>query len=129
MQKNTIVRRLAGFAAVIAFGVPLVGCADAPPEQGTDSTTKSFKQLQTEAEALARKGAVYEGDPWEARFREQHDLDELAAGNLLAYLDEEREVSGALPTDRRIVLQRFRDELGDWRLVLLTPFGARIHAP
>ena len=71
MQNNTIVRRLAGFAAVIAFGVPLVGCADAPPEQGTDSTTKSFKQLQMEAEVLARKGAVYEGDPWEARFREQ----------------------------------------------------------
>jgi hypothetical protein len=70
MQNNTIVRRLAGFAAVIAFGVPLVGCADAPPEQA-DDTTKSFEQLQMEAEVLARKGAIYEGDPWEARFREQ----------------------------------------------------------
>ena len=37
--------------------------------------------------------------------------------------------TGALPTDRTIVLQRFRDELGDWRICLLTPFGARVHAP
>ncbi|MDQ6795036.1 MAG: DEAD/DEAH box helicase [Chloroflexota bacterium] len=64
-----------------------------------------------------------------ARLREFHDLDELAAQNLLAYLDEEREVAGALPTDKRIVVERFRDELGDWRLCLLTPFGARVHAP
>ena len=50
------------------------------------------------------------------RLREQHDLDERAAENLLAYLEDEREVTGSLPTDKRIVLERFRDELGDWRL-------------
>ena len=60
---------------------------------------------------------------------EHHDLDDMAARNLLAYLDEEREVTGSLPTDRTIVVQRFRDELGDWRVVLLSPFGARVHAP
>ncbi len=63
------------------------------------------------------------------RLREHHDLDELAAENLVAYLEDEREAGGALPTDQRIVVQRFRDELGDWRLVLLTPFGGRVHAP
>ena len=63
------------------------------------------------------------------RLRADHDLDELAAENLVAYLEDEREVVGALPTDRRIVVERFRDELGDWRLVLLTPFGGRVHAP
>jgi ATP-dependent Lhr-like helicase len=63
------------------------------------------------------------------RLREFHDLDELAAENLVAYLEDEREAAGALPTDRRVVVQRFRDELGDWRLVLLTPFGGRVHAP
>ncbi len=63
------------------------------------------------------------------RLRAEHDLDERAAENLLAYLEDEREVVGALPTDRRIVVERFRDELGDWRLVLLTPFGGRVHAP
>ncbi len=61
--------------------------------------------------------------------QELHDLDALAAENLVAYLEEEHEVTGALPTDRTIVLQRFRDELGDWRICLLTPFGARVHAP
>ena len=64
-----------------------------------------------------------------ARMRERNDLDAFAAENLVAYLEEEQEVSGALPTDRRIVVERFRDELGDWRIVVLTPFGGRVHAP
>ena len=64
-----------------------------------------------------------------ARLRKDHDLDALAAENLLAYLEDEREATGVLPTDRRIVVERFRDELGDWRLVVLTPFGGRVHAP
>ena len=64
-----------------------------------------------------------------ARLREEHDLDERAAENLLTYLEDEREATGSLPTDKRIVLERFRDELGDWRLTLLTPFGGRVHAP
>ena len=63
------------------------------------------------------------------RLRRDHDLDELAAENLLAYLEDERATTGVLPTDRRIVVERFRDELGDWRLVVLTPFGGRVHAP
>jgi ATP-dependent Lhr-like helicase len=70
-------------------------------------------------------------DPREARaaLTEQHRLDGRAAANLVAYLDEERAATGTIPTDRAIVLERFRDELGDWRIVLLSPFGARIHAP
>ena len=63
------------------------------------------------------------------RLLENHDLDDLAAENVLAYLTEEREAAGSLPTDRRIVVERFRDELGDWRIVVLTPFGGRVHAP
>ena len=64
-----------------------------------------------------------------ARLGERHHLDALAAENVVAYLEDEREAAGALPTDRRVVVERFRDELGDWRLVLLTPFGGRVHAP
>jgi ATP-dependent Lhr-like helicase len=64
-----------------------------------------------------------------ARLGDRHHLDALAAENLVAYLEDEREAAGALPTDRRVVVERFRDELGDWRLVLLTPFGGRVHAP
>ena len=64
-----------------------------------------------------------------ARVREDHALDERAARNLVAYLAEQVAVTGALPTDRTIVVERFRDELGDWRVALLTPFGGRVHAP
>jgi ATP-dependent Lhr-like helicase len=63
------------------------------------------------------------------RLRADHDLDERAADNVLGYLAEEQEATGTLPTDRTLVLERFRDELGDWRICLLTPFGARVHAP
>src|SRR3989442_7351067 len=63
------------------------------------------------------------------RLAEQCSLDARAVGNLRSYLAEEREVTGALPTDRTIVVERFRDELGDWRLCVLTPFGGRVHAP
>jgi ATP-dependent helicase Lhr and Lhr-like helicase len=56
-------------------------------------------------------------------------LDEWAAGNLIAYLTEQRESTGHLPDDRTIVLERFRDELGDWRIVLHSPFGAQVNAP
>jgi ATP-dependent Lhr-like helicase len=63
------------------------------------------------------------------RLLDHHDLDDLAAENVIGYLDEEREMAGHLPTDRRIVVERFRDELGDWRVVVLTPFGGRVHAP
>ena len=45
------------------------------------------------------------------------------------YLDEQAEATGAVPDDRTIVVERFRDEIGDWRVCILTPFGARVHAP
>jgi ATP-dependent Lhr-like helicase len=56
-------------------------------------------------------------------------LDRNAASNLLAYLDEQRQATGYVPDDRTIVVERFRDELGDWRIALHSPFGARVHAP
>jgi ATP-dependent Lhr-like helicase len=59
----------------------------------------------------------------------EYALDERAAENLLAYLHDQAEATGALPSDKTIVVERFRDEIGDWRVVVLTPFGARVHAP
>ncbi|MFH7598712.1 ATP-dependent helicase [Streptomyces racemochromogenes] len=56
-------------------------------------------------------------------------LDAWAAGNVLAYLAEQREACGHVPDDRTIVVERFRDELGDWRVVVHSPFGAQVHAP
>jgi ATP-dependent Lhr-like helicase len=68
--------------------------------------------------------------PEEAQARLRRDgLDELAAANLIRYLTAQREATGYLPDDKTLVMERFRDELGDWRLVLHSPYGARLHAP
>ena len=75
-----------------------------------------------ELEPMAAKDAV-------ERLERDHALDERAARNLAAYLSDQREATGALPSDRTIVIERFRDELGDWRVCLLSPFGGRVHAP
>jgi ATP-dependent Lhr-like helicase len=64
-----------------------------------------------------------------AKLRDEHSLDERAAQNLLQFLSEQAAATGAVPSDRTIVVERFRDEIGDWRLCILTPFGARVHAP
>ena len=63
------------------------------------------------------------------RLTDQHSLDERAAQNLLTYLREQEEATRAIPSDRTVVVERFRDEIGDWRLCILTPFGGRVHAP
>ncbi len=63
------------------------------------------------------------------RLRRFGELDERAARNLTAYLDDQRAATGALPDDRTIVIERFRDEIGDWRICVLSPFGGRVHAP
>ena len=68
--------------------------------------------------------------PGEARDRVgRAGLDRWAADNLLAYLGEQREATRYVPDDRTIVIERFRDELGDWRVVVHSPFGGQVHAP
>jgi ATP-dependent Lhr-like helicase len=57
-----------------------------------------------------------------------YDLDERAAKNLLAYLREQQDATRVLPSERTIVVERFRDEIGDWRLCVLSPYGGRVHA-
>ena len=57
-----------------------------------------------------------------------YDLDERAARNLIAYLREQQSATRVLPSERTIVLERFRDEIGDWRLCILSPYGGRVHA-
>lgn len=61
--------------------------------------------------------------------RDHTPLDALAQRNLLDYLQEQKQFTELLPTDKTIVVERFRDELGDWRICILSPFGARVHAP
>ncbi|HVD24598.1 MAG TPA: helicase-related protein, partial [Gaiellaceae bacterium] len=63
------------------------------------------------------------------RLSGDYSLDELAARNLLTFIREQEAATGAVPSDRTVVVERFRDEIGDWRVCVLTPFGARVHAP
>lgn len=56
-------------------------------------------------------------------------LDSFARGNLASYIDEQIEATGSLPSDTTIVVERFKDELGDWRVVIHSPLGTRVHAP
>jgi len=59
----------------------------------------------------------------------EHDLDPGAAENLMQFLADQEASTGAVPDDRTVVIERCRDELGDWRVCVLTPFGSRIHIP
>ncbi|MFL5938800.1 MAG: DEAD/DEAH box helicase [Gaiellaceae bacterium] len=63
------------------------------------------------------------------RLREDFLLDQRAALNLVTFLREQEAATGAVPSDKTIVVERFRDEIGDWRVCILTPFGGRVHAP
>jgi ATP-dependent Lhr-like helicase len=79
--------------------------------------------------ALARELGALEPPAAMRRLAEEGLLDAHAASNLVAYLHQQRAATGVVPSDRAIVVERFRDELGDWRVCILTPFGARVHAP
>ena len=77
----------------------------------------------------ARELVALADEPARKRLIEENALDERAAENLLTFLREQETATGVLPSDRTIVVERFRDEIGDWRLCILTPFGGRVHAP
>ena len=79
---------------------------------------KLVRELRKEEPATARK-----------RLEEQHGLDGLAAANLLQYLDDQERAVQAVPDDRTLVIERTRDELGDWRVLVLSSLGSRVHAP
>ncbi|HEY2052576.1 MAG TPA: DEAD/DEAH box helicase [Solirubrobacterales bacterium] len=58
----------------------------------------------------------------------EYDLDSRAANNLVTYLREQQDATRVVPSDETIVVERFRDEIGDWRLCILSPYGGRVHA-
>ncbi|WP_229069326.1 ATP-dependent helicase [Actinoplanes sp. DH11] len=75
------------------------------------------------------RGLARAGDEKATTTLRESGLDEWAAGNLVAYLREQREATRHLPDDRTIVVERFRDELGDWRMTVHCVLGARVNAP
>ena len=79
--------------------------------------------------ATSRELVALSDEQASERLQSEHKLDERAATNLLTFLREQEAATGAVPSDRTIVVERFRDEIGDWRLCILTPFGGRVHAP
>jgi ATP-dependent helicase Lhr and Lhr-like helicase len=78
--------------------------------------------LVRELRALPKPAAL-------TRLITEHDLDPGAAENLLQFLADQEAATGQVPDDRTVVIERTRDELGDWRVCVLTPFGSRIHIP
>ena len=60
---------------------------------------------------------------------EKHMLDELAAKNLIQYLRDQEAAAGAVPDDKTIVIESYKDDMGDWRVCILSPFGSKVHAP
>lgn len=78
--------------------------------------------------ALTRAIAEDSDDAARSRLHETHLLDGWAADNLLAYVRAQQEATDAVPSDRCVVVERFLDEVGDWRICVLTPFGGRVHA-
>ena len=85
-------------------------------------TGKLIGQLVRELRDLPRPAAL-------SRLVSGHQLDPRAAENLLAYLEDQGRATGAIPDDRTVVIERTRDEVGDWRVCILSPLGARVHAP
>src|SRR6478736_5189781 len=79
--------------------------------------------------ATSRELVALSDEQASQRLQTEHLLDDRAARNLLTFLNEEAAATGTVPSDRTVVVERFRDEIGDWRLCILTPFGARVHAP
>ena len=78
--------------------------------------------LTRELRELPRSAAM-------TRLMQQHDLGQQAAENVLRYLADQELATTEVPDDRTIVIERVRDEVGDWRLCCLTPFGSRVHTP
>jgi ATP-dependent helicase Lhr and Lhr-like helicase len=102
---------------------PAPGAPGAVPFWKGDSVGRP-KELGEAIGAFSRWAVEQDADT----LQRDYDLDERAARNLLAYLREQQDATRVLPSERTIVLERFRDEIGDWRLCVLSPFGGRVHS-
>ena len=102
---------------------PAPGVPGAVPFWKGDSVGRP-KELGREIGAFSRWAVDQTAELLES----DYDLDPLAARNLLDFLREQQEATRVIPSDRTIVVERFRDEIGDWRLCVLSPFGGRVHA-
>ncbi len=108
---------------------PAPGAPGAVPFWKGEGVGRPFELGEKIGRASREIVALPDGKALE-RLGGDYHLDPLAAKNLLTYLREQAAATGGVvPSDRTVVVERFRDEIGDWRLCILTPFGARVHAP
>ncbi len=106
--------------------------ARASPERcrsGTATVRAGHPSSERRSESSPRRLSAEPPEAAARRLREDNGLDEKAATSLVAYLKEQKEATDVVPSDRTIVVERYRDEIGDWRVCILSPFGARVHAP
>jgi ATP-dependent Lhr-like helicase len=107
---------------------PAPGLPGAVPFWKGEGIGRPF-ELGAKIGAASRALGALGDDAALTRLREEYALDERAARNLVTFLREQADATGAVPSDRTIVVERFRDEIGDWRVCILSPFGGRVHAP
>ena len=107
---------------------PAPGVPGAVPFWKGEGVGRPFELGQKIGAASRELTALKDAKAFE-RLRSEYHLDERAARNLLTFLREQHDATGAVPSDRTIVVERFRDEIGDWRVCILSPFGGRVHAP
>jgi ATP-dependent Lhr-like helicase len=107
---------------------PAPGLPGAVPFWKGEGVGRPF-ELGQKIGAASRELTGLADDKALARVRDDFHLERRAATNLMSFLREQERSTGVVPSDRTIVVERFRDEIGDWRVCILTPFGARVHAP
>ena len=114
---------------------PTTGCSS-PPRPASPAGCRSGRATPSagppsSARPSARSPASSPPSPRRRRSTSvrERGLDANAATNLVTYLTEQREATQVVPNDTQIVVERFRDELGDWRLVVHSPYGTPVHAP
>jgi ATP-dependent Lhr-like helicase len=107
---------------------PAPGVPGAVPFWKGEGIGRPF-ELGQKIGATSRELSALKDDKAIARLQDDYHLDPRAARNLLTFLREQHDATGAVPSDRTIVVERFRDEIGDWRVCILSPFGGRVHAP
>jgi ATP-dependent Lhr-like helicase len=107
---------------------PAPGLPGAVPFWKGEGIGRPF-ELGEKIGAASRELSALHPEKAAARLREDYLLDDRAATNLLTFLREQEKTTGVVPSDRTIVVERFRDEIGDWRVCILSPFGGRVHAP
>ena len=107
---------------------PAPGAAGAVPFWRGEGVGRPY-ELGAAVGRMAREIAAAGPGEAAARLKADSRFDDRAAENLIQYVADQMAATGTVPSDLGIVVERFRDEIGDWRLCILSPFGARVHAP